>query len=80
MNGLLEAVHEMLSFIVEDAHAHGLDKNHITDERFQHIRVDMAKMASDLAFYLDQTGEGDVDDTGAVTHQFVRPQARSSAG
>jgi hypothetical protein len=54
MNGLLEAVHEMLSFIVEDARAHGLNKNHIADEPFRNIRVDMAKMASDLAFYLDQ--------------------------
>ena len=54
MNSLLEAVHEMLAFIVEDAHAHGLDKNHIANERFRHIRVDMAKMASDLAYYLDQ--------------------------
>lgn len=54
MNGLLEAVHEMLSFIVEDARAHGLDKNHITDDRYRHLRADMAKLESDLAYYLDQ--------------------------
>lgn len=80
MNGILNAVQEMLDFVVEDARAHGLDKNHITDERFRHIRVDMAKLANDLAYYLDQIGEGDVDDSGDATHQFVRPQARTSAG
>lgn len=80
MNGILNAVQEMLDFVVEDARAHGLDKNHITNEKYRAIRVDMAKLASDLAFYLDQIGEGDVDDDGVATHQFVRPQARASAG
>lgn len=79
MNGLLEAIHEMLSFVVEDARAHGLDKNHITNEKFRHIRVDMAKLASDLAYYLDQIGEGEVYGSEEGTHQFVLPEARARA-
>ena len=54
MNDLLEALHSMLVFILEDAHANKLDRNHIEQARYRYLRADMARFEADLGFYLDQ--------------------------
>lgn len=54
MNELLGALSSLLSVVVEDARAHGLDKNHLLNDEFQQLRAEMARLAHGLDVYLEK--------------------------